>query len=343
MNHKIHFFLFGILFICISFAYMGCKKDETTTGPNTNVATYPVTATVLGPSGALQGGATLTLQNPPFDDPKFSTITDSAGKGTIQSPAGPQTIIAKMGTVFQVTMNVTVAASNTPTVVTTPMRLVQNTLLGKTLVIYASAESIEDVLADTSIGYTTFDHIDVDTMRVRVERDSVALLTYLKQYAIVFSNCNGGDEYSYPKLARLYGRYVQQGGNVYGGHYNYYNLQYIFPPYYKTSTYAYGDSIKILNTNLQIALGYNVVQWPTNAPNDLQYYDYFSDLPTGSTTTIYGVMTSSPGSSSSPQGIPIIVENRLGSGKYIWTAYHNQDILADPRLIRIVRYFLYNM
>jgi hypothetical protein len=55
------------------------------------------------------------------------------------------------------------------------------------------------------------------------------------------------------------------------------------------------------------------------------------------------VITGSPGSATSPRGVPVIVENKLGTGKYLWTLYHNQDILRDPRLVRIVRYFLYTM
>ena len=305
MNKKYYISLLGILMLCVLFVYMGCKKDENTvTGPNQNGPFYPVTATVLGPSGAPQGGATLALQNPPSSDSLFSTITDSAGKGTIQAPSGQQVIIAKMGTVFQATMTVNVIASSTPTIISTPLHLQQNTSLGKTLVIFAGCEEIEEVLADTSIAYTTFDNTTVDSMRAQT-RDTVALLNYLKKYAIVFSDCNCGDEDGYPILARLYGRYVQQGGKIYGGHYNYMNLQYIFPGYYQNEVYGYGDSLKILNANLQTACGYNVIQF------DASYYEQFSDLPPSS--IVYAVMTSSPGSTSSPQGIPLIVENHLGN------------------------------
>jgi hypothetical protein len=339
MKNKTHFFFLGILMLCILIAYMGCNKDErTVTGPNSTVPTYTVVVIVLGPSGAPQGGANVTLQNPPYVSSIFSAITDSSGKATIQSPSGPQTIIVTMGTVFTASITINVQITNVTQPVGT-VKLQQNTSLGKTLVIYAGCEEIEQVLADTSIAYTKYDYTWVDTMRARVSQDSVALLNYLKQYAIVFSDCNCGDEWEYPLLARVYGQYVRQGGKIYGGHYNYYNLQNIFPPYYQTYTYGSGDSLKIINTNLQIALGYSVIQWP----GYLGTYDLWSDLPPAASTTIYAVMTSSPGSPSSPQGIPIIVENRLGSGKYVWTAYHNQDILSDPRLIRIVRYFLYNM
>ncbi|MGD1046469.1 MAG: hypothetical protein ABR936_14260 [Bacteroidota bacterium] len=337
MKNKLHFFLLGILILCFMVAYMGCNKDERTiTGPNSSVPTYSVTITVLGPTGVPQGGVTLTLQNPPYVSPIFTTITDSLGRGTIQVPSGNQTIIATIGTVFQVTVNVTV--TSTPIVISTPIQLVQNTTLGKTLVIYADCENIETVLADTNIGYTKFDHTTVYDMRTQVDQDSVALLNYLKQYVIVFSDCNCGDEYEYPKLARLYGRYVQQGGKIYGGHYNYMNLQYIFAPSYNDNSQVYGSGsqLKIVNTNLSTALGYTVIDWPSS------WYTQFSEIPVGN-STVYAVIDGSTGSPSSPLGIPIIVENRLGAGKYVWTTYHNQDILGDPRLIRIVRYFLYNM
>jgi hypothetical protein len=339
MKNKFQVLYVGILIVCILFAYMGCNKDDrTVTGPSSSVPTYTVVVIVLGPSGAPQGGATVTLQNPPYPDPMFTGITDSSGKATIKAPSGPQTILITMGTVFTASINVTVQITST-TQVTTPVKLTQNTSLGKVLVIYAGCENIETVLADPSIAFTTFDHNTVSYMRTQVNTDSAGLLTYLKQYAIVFSDCNCGDEYGYPKLARLYGRYIQQGGKMYGGHYNYYNLQFIFPPYYKTSASGSNNSLTITNTNLQTALGYNSIAFS----GYLSGYDLWSDLPPSSSTTIYAVMTGSTGSSSSPQGIPIIVENRLGSGKYVWTAYHNQDILSDTRLIKIVRYFLYNM
>jgi hypothetical protein len=334
---------FPILVIIIGMLMIaGCSKDSNpVAGPaGPRVATFRVSAIVLGPSGAPQGGATLSLVNPPSQTGTFSTITDTAGKGTLEAPAGPQVLKAKMGTVFQATISITVKDTNIVQIAGS-VQLQQNTSLGKTLVIFAGCEQIEEVLADTQIAYTTYDHTTVDSMRIRVDADSVSLLNYLKQYAIVFSDCNCGDETGFPKLARLYGRYVQQGGKIYGGHYNYMNLQYIFAPYYQTypTTSGTGDSLKILNTDLSTAMGHTLIKWP----NSLYGYALFTDLPGSSTTTVYAVISGSTGSASSPQGIPIIVENRLGTGKYLWTTYHNQDILSDPRLVKIVRFFLYNM
>lgn len=332
---------FSMLVIIIGMLMIaGCSKSENPVAAGPRVQTFQVSAIVLGPSGAPQGGATLSLVNPPNQTGTFSTITDTAGKGTLEAPAGPQVLKAKMGTVFQATISITVKDTNIVQIAGS-VQLQQNTSLGKTLVIFAGCEQIEEVLADTSIAYTTYDHTTVDSMRIRVDADSVSVLNYLKQYAIVFSDCNCGDEYQYPKLARVYGRYVQQGGKIYGGHYNYMNLQYIFAPYYQTSpiTSGTGDSLKILNTDLSTAMGHTLINWP----NSLYGYHLFSDLPGSSTTTVYAVISGSTGSASSPQGIPIIVENRLGTGKYLWTTYHNQDILSDPRLVKIVRFFLYNM
>jgi hypothetical protein len=334
---------FAMLTIIIGMLMIaGCDENKSTPCPvcpaGATVPTYQVTTIVLGPSGAPQGGAIISLVNPPNQTGKFIDTTDNTGQGTIDAPAGPQQLIATMG-IFQVTINITVTVNTTniPQSAGT-VTLQQNTSLGKTLVIFAGCETIEQVLADTSIAYTTFDHTTVDSMRIRVALDSVAVLNYLKQYAIVFSDCNCGDETGYPLLARVYGQYVRQGGRIYGGHYNYMNLQYIVPPFYQTYTSGSGDSLKIINTALSNALGYTVIQF-----SSLSYYELWSDLPGSSTTTVYAVMSSSTGSASSPQGIPIIVENRVGTGKYLWTAYHNQDILADPQLVKIVRYFLYTM
>lgn len=328
-----------ILSLSLAVFALNCKKSSTTNGPTNTVPTYPVSAVVLGPTGAPQGGATLTLQNPPYADASFSGITDTSGKATIMSPEGPQVLLAKMGTVFQATINVTVAASQTPTVAGT-LHLQQVTSLGKTLVIYAGCEQLENVLKDTVIGFNQFDTTDVYAMRNRAAADSVATLNFLKQYALVFSDCNCGDEYGYPVLARVYGRYVQQGGKIYGGHYNYYNLQFIFPPNYTTYASATGNlySLKVVDANLSKALGATVMAWPSS----LNSYSLWSDIP-ATNTTVFAVIDGSTGSTSSPQGIPIIVENRVGTGKYVWTTYHNQDIIGHPELIRIVRYFLYYM
>ena len=322
-----------LLLLLLGLLVFACKKDgENPVDPS---ATFPVTAIVLGPSGNPQGGATLSLQNPPSNDPKFSTTTDSSGKGTVQSPAGPQVLIAKIGTVFQATINVNVAANPAGTNAGT-VRLVQNTTLGRTLVIFAGCEQLERVLRDTAIAYYLYDSTTVSQMRSQATADSTALLNYLKQYSLVFSDCNCGDETGYPLLARIYGRYVQQGGKMYGGHYNYMNLQYIFAPSYRTSTSSSNDSLTITDVNLSTALGYTIIRWPGSTG-----YEKYTDLPAGGSSTVYAVFTRTPGSPSSPQGVPVIVENRIGTGKYLWTIYHNQDILSDTRLVRIVRYFLY--
>jgi hypothetical protein len=319
--------------LMLGLVVLSCKKDSTSPASS---ETYPVTAIVLGPSGSPQGGATLTLQNPPSNDPKFTTLTDSAGRGTIQSPAGQQTLIATIGTVFRATITVNVAANPAGTSAGT-MQLQQNTSLGRTLVIFAGCEQLERVLRDTAIAYYSYDSTTVSAMRTQASADSNALLNYLKQYALIFSDCNCGDESGYPLLARIYGRYVQQGGKIYGGHYNYMNLQYIFAPNYRTSTSNANDSLTITDVNLSVALGYTVIRWPGSTG-----YQKFTDLPAGN-STVYAVFTGTPGSTTSPQGVPVIVENRLGTGKYLWTIYHNQDILADTRLVRIVRYFLYSL
>lgn len=336
-NKRLWYGIVALVLLC-GVAIMSCKKSEEATGPN--VPTYPVTATVLGPSGSPQGGATLSLQNPPFQSSIFSTITDTAGKGTIQSPSGQQTLVARIGTVFQATINVNVAASSGGTNAGV-MTLQQNANLGTVLVVYAGCEQLENVLRSDSIRFTTFDTTTVDSMRIRASADSTALLTFLRTYALVFSDCNCGDETGYPLLARIYGRYVQQGGKIYGGHYNYMNLQYIFAPNYQTSTFETNDSISIIDVNLSLALGFSVTPWPATG-RQLNSYERWTDLPP-SNITVYSVIVGTTGSTTSPQGVPVIVENRLGTGKYLWTIYHNQDVLADARLVRIVRYFLYSL
>ncbi len=334
MRHLLSVVLVVILVAGISLSYVGCKKSESATAPT--VAVYNVTATVLNPLGQPQGGATLSLQNPPAQPGVFSALTDSAGKATIQSPAGAQTIVAKMGTVFQATMNINVS-STASNVISTPLQLQQQTSLGKVLVVQAGCEQLEDVLR--AIQFTTFDSTTVGALRDSAAADSGRLLTYLRQYALIFSDCDCSSEQGYPVLGRTYGRYVAGGGKIYGGHYNYYNLEFIFPGYYihyDSQNDPTRDSLKILDPSLASWVGFAVSSWDSSGDSRrLSGYEHFTDLAPGSKTyaTIYWT---------NPQ-IGVIVENYVGSGKYLWTDYHNQDIKNVAHLTKIVQYFLWNL
>jgi hypothetical protein len=322
----------------------GCKEDTKcpVCPASSNGPVYWVSVTVTNPQGQPQGGAIVILANLPTVTGTYVDTTDNNGIAVIQAPAGQQQVNVTMGTVMQGTININVTASTTTTQTnpqsTGTVQLTQNTASNKkVLVVSASAEQLEQVLR--VIGFTTFDSTSISALRDQANLDSVAVYNYLKQYALIFSDCNGSSESgsAYATLSRTYGRYVAQGGKIYGGHYNYYHMQRIFPPYYTSETYGGVDSLKIINTSLSAAVGYTLASFPT----DLQYYEVFADLPVSS--TIYAITCSSPGTPSSPLGIPIIVENRVGTGKYLWTAYHNQDIKNDAQLIKIVQYFLLSM
>ena len=319
-----------IVFFFVVVLYSGCS-DDSTSGSGSNIPTYAVTATVLNPQGQKQGGALLSLKNPPFQDPKFSAYTDSSGKATIQAPEGNQILLAKIGSAFasEISVNVKPLASGT---IADTLRLVQNTAV-KVLVVKASAEQLENVLR--VIGYSTFDSMQVSSLRDSVRIDSTRALELLKKYTLIFSNCDAGSEDYYPVLSRVIGRYVQQGGKVYGGHYNYYNLRKVWIPnftIYDTQNKRPNDSISIIDIELQNFLGFSTAKWNSSDSRALSGYDKFSDLPT--TSKIYGTIYGT-----SP-AVGVIVENYLGSGKYLWTDYHNQDIKSDPKLVKIVQYFL---
>jgi hypothetical protein len=318
----------GILFVFILIiAFMGCNKNNSPTNPT---QLYNVTAKVLDPTGQPIGGATLALLSPPTGTTgTFSANTDSLGNATIQSPAGAQTLIAYLGSIFRSQINVNVQASSTPTNVGS-IKLQQNTTL-KVLVVQARAEQLENVLRQ--IGFTTFDSTYIDTIRAHASIDSTAVLTNLKNYTLVFSDCNGGDEYQYPLLARIYGRYIQSGGKIYGGHYNYYNLQTIYPGYYTilTAPTNYSDSLKFIDANIISYIGYTSAYF-----NNIGYYNFFTDIPSAS--KIYATVANG-----TANGAGVIIENYLGTGEYLWTAYHNQDVINDPKLIKTVKYFLYSL
>ena len=315
---------------------LGCnKKDNGPTAVQT-VPTYSVSVTVQDPSGVVQGGALVALQNPPYADPTFQAYTDSSGKATIKSPAGAQTILASIGTAFQVTISVTVTVSTTPLIIA-PVRLHQNTAL-KVLVVLADAEQLEAVLH--TIGFAVFDSIYIDDLRDSVLADSAKALAKLRTYSLVFSDCDGGTEgdVSYAPLSRVYGRYVTGGGKMYGGHYNYYHLQRIWTSNYQQfdgQDLTPNDSLQILDANLSSYVGFSVAKWNSTDPRYLSEYEKFLDLP--SNAKIYGVIRGT-----SP-AIGVIVENHIGSGKYLWTDYHNQDIKDDVKLVKLVKYFLYSL
>jgi hypothetical protein len=311
-----------------------CSKNSVNNEP-----VYPVTAIVLNPAGTPQGGAILKLNGKADNDPTFAAVTDSTGTATIKAPAGQQTLVAKMGSIFQSTISVNVQASQSGTNAG-PVKLAQNTAL-KVLVVQASAEQIENVLRDPIIGFTTFDSITVYDLNDSVAADSNRALAFLEKYTLVFSDCDGGSEYSYVPLSGVYKRYIQNGGKIYGGHYNYYHLERIFSPYYshEDDQQPSVDSIHIINTQLSSYLGFTVAMWVSADSRNLSGYEKFTDAPPSS--KIYAVIQGT-----SP-AVAVIVENDLGSGKYLWTDYHNQDVIdaspRDPRLVKIVQYFLYSL
>lgn len=329
-------YLLTVALIIALFGISGCKKDSSTNPDVPKVPTYPVSVTVLNPQGTPQGGVDVVLLDKPYEDPGFKSVTDVNGQATIQSPAGTHTIVAQIG-VFQSTVQVNVQASSTPTVAG-QMKLAQVLSLGKILIVQASAEQLEDVLH--IIGYNTFDSVYVSTLVDSSNTgDTTALLNYLKQYSIIFSDCDGGSEYDYKALARVYGRYVTAGGKIYGGHYNYYHLQTIWNGFYVKPDYQGStstDTLLVTDIGLSSSVGATVLSWKNGTDGrKLSGYEKFSDTPVSS--KIYGVIKNT-----SP-AVPVIVENYVGTGKYIWTDYHNQDIKGDNQLIKLVQYFLYHM
>lgn len=316
--------------------FQSCKKSNPV---GSNEPVYPVTAIVLNPAGAPQGGAILKLEGKADDDPVFAAVTDSAGSATIKAPAGQQTLVAKMGSIFQTSITVDVQASDAGTEVGS-VKLAQNTAL-KVLVVQASAEQLEDVLRDPVIGFTQFDSITVYDLNDSVAADSNRALAFLQEYTLIFSDCDGGSEYGYQPLSRVYGRYLQSGGKIYGGHYNYYHLERIFSPYYENSDYQWQDvdSIQVIDSKLSSYLGFTVAEWQSTDSRNLSGYEKFTDTPP--TSKVYAVIRGMQPS------IGVVVENYKGSGKYLWTDYHNQDVIdanpRDPRLVKIVQYFLYSM
>jgi hypothetical protein len=329
------------------FMISGCDESSTKCPvcPASNGPVYWVSVTVTNPQGQPQGGAIVTLVNPPTIEGTYIDTTNNNGIAVIQAPAGQQQVNVTMGTVMQGTLTVTVTASTTTTQTnpqtTGTVQLTQNTTTKKVLVVQASAEQLEDVLR--VIGFTRFDSTDIYTLRDQANTDSVALYNYLIQYSLIFSDCDGGSEgsSSYAALSRTYGRYIAQGGKIYGGHYNYYHCERIWPGFYSDNNNAYlsyssSDSLLVVDQNLKLALGFDVASWSTSI--DSRYlggYEKWSSYPTNA--KIYGVIyRSSP-------SIGVIVENYVGGGKYLWTDYHNQDIKDDPKLVKIVQYFLLSM
>ena len=128
---------------------------------------------------------------------------------------------------------------------------------------------------------------------------------------------------------------------MYGGHYNYYHLGRIWSGYYSDSNLDgqyenFGDTLQVIDQTLKTALGYSVASWASSIDSRrLSGYEKWATYP--SNAKIYAVIyRTSP-------SIGVIVENHIGTGKYLWTDYHNQDIKDDPKLVKIVQYFLLSM
>lgn len=307
--------------------FESCKKGAPV--PSNSNELHDVSITVLDPTGQPLGGAKVFVKDFGENAPKTSGYTNAQGIARIKSPAGHQTIVAKIGSVFYAEQTVNVSIQNTT--VPPPIKITQSTTQ-KVLVVLASAEQLEQVL--TIIGFMQYDSIQIINLRSMAANDSVATLQYLEQYTLIFSDCNGGDEVGYPLLARIYGRYLGQGGKIYGGHYNYYNLQTIFPSYYVNEEFNSGDSLAIIDAKLISYVGFTSALWPLDVDNrPFNTFQQFRDVPPSS--KIYSVMDNTT--------IPLIVENYLQNGKYLYTIYHNQNIKNDPQLIKIVKYFLYSL
>ena len=329
------YFLAGAVVLWFALHQSGCKKNDSLTGPDQGAKLYSVTATVLNPQGHPEPGALLMLKDPPAQPGQFVATTDTAGNATIQSPAGVQTLLARSGLTLEGTTTVTVQESSSPTNAGV-IQLVQSQGIGRVLVVTALAESLETVLR--AVGATSFDTTYLDTLRTFANRDSSGLLTYLKQYSIIFSDCAGGLETgpSYAVLSRTYGLYIDNGGTIVGGHCNFYHLRRIWSSSYQNEDYQVNellDSLRITDGSMSSWLGTGAMPWATSAsPAKLSGYDKFTDLPANS--TVYGTI-----SWTSPQ-VAVIVANYRGSGKFIWTNFHGQDIASDANLARIFQYFL---
>ncbi len=324
-----------VVLLALGTMIQSCSKSSSTS----NVPLYPVTATILNPAGLPQAGAILKLQGKADNDSIYASVTDTTGTATIKAPAGNQTLVGKLGSLFQVTFNVNVAASQSGTNAGTHQ--VTRNSATKVLVVQASAEEIEDVLQVLNIG--GYDSIYVSDLIDNIATDSVKAQTYLAQYTNIFSDCDGGSEGddSYAQLSREYGRYIKNGGKVFGGHYNYYHLQRIFPGFYTQEDEQEPpvDSMHIADAGLSAYVGAQVLVWVSADSRNLSGYEKFDDLPPASVAKTYAYIQGT-----SPL-VYVIVENSYGLGTYVWTDYHNQDVInaepADPRLWKIVEYFLY--
>lgn len=324
-----------VVLLTLGVLIQSCSKSTS------NVPVYPVTATLLNPAGLPQAGAILKLQGKADNDPVYASVTDTTGTATIKAPAGNQTLVGKLGSVFQVTFTVNVAASQNGTNAGTH-QVTRNSAL-KVLVVQASAEQIENVLQVLNFG--GYDSIYVSDLIDSIATDSVKAQTYLAQYTLIFSDCDGGSEGddSYAQLSREYGRYIKNGGKIFGGHFNYYHLQRIFPPYYtqQDDQAPAVDSINLIDPNLSAYVGAKVLLWVSGDPSgrNLSGYEKFDDLPPTSVAKVFAYIEGT-----SPF-VYVIVDNSLGAGSYVWTDYHNQDVInapqPDPRLKLIVEYFLY--
>jgi hypothetical protein len=291
------------------------------------ITMMPVHAILDDPQGKPFGGVRVWI-----DSTRDTVLSDSYGKATLNSPCGSRLFKARLG-VFIGEIHITVSPCDTALSVPA-LRLVLDPSV-KVLVATTPAETIQTLLP--AIGFTIIDSIAADSLTALANRDSAKCFEFLKNYPMVFLNCDGADGIYNANIFSVLGQYISSGGVAYGGHYAFRGLQQLFPGYYQQGDIqdlSPNDTLLITDTALSSYVGYSSIAWQSTDDRGLSGYEKFDDLPPDA--KVLAVIKNAH-----PQ-VGVIVENRLGLGRFLWTNFHSQDIVSFSEQIKLLKYVLYD-
>jgi hypothetical protein len=292
------------------------------------ITMMPVHAILDDPQGNPFGGVRVWI-----DSARDTVISDSYGKATLNSPCGSRLLKARLG-VFKAQVHITVSPCDTALSVPA-LHLVLDSAV-KILVVTTPCETTQTLLP--VIGFTNIDSIAADTLTALANRDSAKCFDFLKNYPVVFLNCDGSFEIYTANLFSVLGQYISNGGVAYGGHYLFKALQQLFPGYYTqgdAQDLTPNDTLFITDAAMSSNVGYSSIAWQSTDDRGLSGYEKFTDLPPDAK----GLAVIKNGA---PQ-VGVIVENRLGLGRFLWTDFHFQDIVTFPEEVKLMKYVLYDV
>lgn len=314
-NIVVSILLFTVIFIG------GCKDDGSNPVENTSGETGTVVGQVFSKNGLEKiQGASVTVANL-SNSPQ--TVTDIEGKYSLAGvPSGSQSLLIKKG-LFQSTVSIDVVAGETTTA---PQANIEVT--GKLGFVPGEYDNIQQIIRD-DLGYA------IDSLSSSDLNDAGKLANY----KAIFLNC-GLDEspfYTGAGLTELK-NFIQNGGSVYASDWAGEFIEFMFPDKITIETSGAEQTITatIIDQNLKnfigketVVINFDMGGWGEIVSTD---QSVTSLLIADYTSYVSGELTNKP----------LAVSFTHGTGKVIYTAFHNEaNVTSDA--IKVLIGFLYSL